>query len=154
MIHSGAAAAALISQGKFQIGKLKLNVFENFRNDREKRDFVSAGAAAGVSAAFAAPIGGVLFSLEEGASFWNQSLTWRMVFTAMISTFTLNLFMSFFYGLPGYLSWSGLANFGTFENNFYNVWEIPFFAAIGCLGGLTGALFNHLNCKLAVYRKK
>lgn len=69
----------------------------------------------GVAAAFSSPIGGVLFSLEEGASFWNQNLTWRMVFTAMISSFTVNVLLSIFYGQSGFLSWSGLANFGVFE---------------------------------------
>jgi H+/Cl- antiporter ClcA len=56
-----------------------LQCSEPLRSDEERRDFVAAGAASGVSAAFASPVGGVLFSLEEGASFLNQMLTWRMV---------------------------------------------------------------------------
>ena len=48
MIHSGAVVAAGISQGKTTSFRRDFNVFTYFREDHEKRDFVSAGAAAGV----------------------------------------------------------------------------------------------------------
>uniref|UniRef100_A0A8R1DIT4 Chloride channel protein n=1 Tax=Caenorhabditis japonica TaxID=281687 RepID=A0A8R1DIT4_CAEJA len=153
MIHSGAVVGAGISQGKSYSLGIDFGVFREFRNDRERRDFVSAGAAAGVAAAFGAPIGGVLFSLEEGASFWNQNLTWRMFFSSMISTFTVNWILSWFNGRSGWLSWTGLANFGVFEDKEYNVWEIPLFLLIGVIGGVLGALFNYLNTRLTEYRK-
>ncbi|PAV60642.1 hypothetical protein WR25_14410 isoform B [Diploscapter pachys] len=155
MIHSGGVVAAGVSQGKCALFGCDIGLFKEFRNDRERRDFVSAGAAAGVAAAFGAPIGGTLFSLEEGASFWNQNLTWRMFFSAMISSFTVNWILSWFNGKSGWLSWTGLANFGVFEKRQeYNVWEVPFFLMIGILGGISGALFNYLNTKLAEFRKK
>ena len=43
MIHCGAVIAAGISQGKSTTFRKDFKVFESFREDREKRDFVSAG---------------------------------------------------------------------------------------------------------------
>ncbi|XP_071330279.1 H(+)/Cl(-) exchange transporter 7 isoform X2 [Trachinotus anak] len=154
MIHSGAVVAAGVSQGRSTSLKRDFKIFEYFRRDTEKRDFVSAGAAAGVSAAFGAPVGGVLFSLEEGASFWNQMLTWRIFFASMISTFTLNFFLSIYHKKPGDLSNPGLINFGRFQSDSvtYNLYEIPLFIAMGAIGGLLGALFNVLNYWLTIFR--
>jgi chloride channel 7 len=47
MIHSGAVVAAGISQGRCVSIPFDSGFFKYFRNDHEKRDFVSAGAAAG-----------------------------------------------------------------------------------------------------------
>ncbi|CAG7629207.1 unnamed protein product [Allacma fusca] len=154
MIHSGAVVAAGISQGKTTSLRKDFNTFKYFREDHEKRDFVSGGAAAGVAAAFGAPVGGVLFSLEEGASFWNQSLTWRIFFGSMISTFTLNVILSAYHGRPGELTYAGLLNFGKFDNTSYDFIEIPVFLLMGMIGGLLGALFNHINLKLTIFRMR
>ncbi|CAB4014714.1 H(+) Cl(-) exchange transporter 7, partial [Paramuricea clavata] len=154
MIHSGAVLAAGISQGRSILFRKDFQLFENFRTDHEKRDFVSGGAAAGVSAAFGAPVGGVLFSLEEGASFWNQSLTWRIFFASVISTFSLNWLLSIYHGHSGELSYPGLINFGTFSDIKYSVYEIPFLLFMGLIGGLLGALFNFINQKLTVFRMR
>lgn len=50
MIHSGAVVAAGLSQGKSTTLRKDFKLFTYFREDHEKRDFVSGGAAAGVSA--------------------------------------------------------------------------------------------------------
>ncbi|XP_018570923.1 H(+)/Cl(-) exchange transporter 7 [Anoplophora glabripennis] len=154
MIHSGAVVAAGISQGKTSTFKKDFNVFRYFREDHEKRDFVSGGAAAGVSAAFGAPVGGVLFSLEEGTSFWNQGLTWRTFFASVISTFTLNVVLSTYHGVPGNLSYPGLLNLGKFESCSYEIYELPIFVIMGAAGGLFGALWNHINYKITVFRMR
>ena len=160
MVHSGAVVAAGISQGRTNFWGVdtSFSKFSDFRNDREKRDFVACGAAAGVTSAFGAPIGGILFSLEEGASYWSTKLTWRAFFCAMITLGTL-------FTVKNFDSWWGQANmdklfsFGEFnsltgDNANFSIWELSLFIMIGCLGGLIGAVFNAANEHLTIWRMK
>uniref|UniRef100_A0A672TMA3 Chloride channel protein n=1 Tax=Strigops habroptila TaxID=2489341 RepID=A0A672TMA3_STRHB len=143
MIHSGAVIAAGISQGRSTSLKRDFKIFEYFRRDTEKRDFVSAGAAAGVSAAFGAPVGTCV-----------GSLTLSTFFASMISTFTLNSVLSVYHGNAWDLSSPGLINFGRFDNEKmgYTIQEIPIFIFMGVVGGILGALFNALNYWLTMFR--
>lgn len=71
--------------------KDKLKILDDIVSDSDHREFVSAGVAAGISAAFGAPIGGVLFAMEEACSFWNRKTAWRCFLAAILSTFTIQL---------------------------------------------------------------
>ena len=42
-----------------------------------------------MAAAFGAPIGGILFSLEEVSSFWDPELTWTTFIAATVAAFTV-----------------------------------------------------------------
>ena len=50
----------------------------------------AADGCAGVAAAFAAPIGGVLFTIEEGVSFYSTSIFWRGFLATCIAVLTLH----------------------------------------------------------------
>ena len=103
------------------------------------------GAAAGVAAAFKAPIGGILFTLEEGASFWSTSITFRSFFCAMMTMLTISLIYS------GDQIGSSVASvgvqFGTFQTASYHTYELIIFVLIGMSGGIIGAGFNKINIK-------
>lgn len=170
MIHSGAIWGAGLPQWLFGgviSGKDRSELY--FHNDRAKRDFVSGGAAAGVAAAFGSPVGGVLFSLEEGCSFWSQSLTWRVFFCSMSSLFMLNLLTSGILNFKkpgggwGQLASGGMIDFGRFQDeeihkgvevNLYDIYDLGFFILMGIGGGLLGGFWNYLQTELTKYRMR
>jgi chloride channel 7 len=151
MIHTGAIVGAAVSQGKtITFGfDTSWSKFQDLRNDKSKRDFVTFGASAGVAAAFAAPIGGILFTLEEGASFWSTSLTFRSFFCAMMTMLTVSIL---FNGDKLGRSVGVGFQFGTFEDTSYFMYELFIFTLIGIVGGIMGAAFNSINEHVTIFR--
>ena len=159
MIHSGAILAAGLSGAHFPflgVDSAIHSAFLPIRDDKHKRDFISCGAAAGVSAAFGAPVGGVLFALEEGCSFWDTELTWRIFFSSIICAFTMAIFTNTGTGEKS-LNAPGMIDFGDFSSRegvpFSSI-EVLCFIAIGMCGGVMGAAFNAINIRVTHLRFK
>lgn len=151
MIHSGAIVANQFS--KLSAGPLTCP----FRTSSEARDFTAAGAAAGVAAAFGAPIGGVLFAIEEGATHMNPIIMVRTFVCASFAALTVRFFTG---PLEHRLPWGSLGNevpteFGRFPGaRRYFLSELFVFAAMGVVGGLLGAAANAANTRLTQWRMK
>lgn len=155
-IHMGATIGSTISQGGRSLMGFDASwqTFQDLRNDKTKRDFATYGLAAGVAAVFRAPIGGCLFALEEGASFWSATLTFRAFFCAMLSLFTVNLL--FTDSSFGRSETGGLFVFGEFHNydknlTNYNQYELFIFIIMGISGGVIGAAWNALAKRITQY---
>jgi H+/Cl- antiporter ClcA len=72
LVHVGACIASLLGQGGSVRYGMTWKWLRYLKNDRDRRDLVTCGAAAGVAAAFRAPVGGVLFALEEVTSWYDK----------------------------------------------------------------------------------
>jgi hypothetical protein len=151
LIHIGAALGAALSQGHSTTLGFTTNAFRRFRNPKDKRDFVTAGVAAGVAVAFNAPIGGLLFAFEEVASFWQHSLGWQIFFACTCATLTLNLLRSagkalLHSGVFGWFNEDVVFEAGL-EVSAHVLAVIPA-AAVGALAGVAGALFTMTNLRV------
>ncbi|UJR28387.1 hypothetical protein I4U23_009628 [Adineta vaga] len=128
-------------------GNIFARLFPKYgQNEAKKREILSAAAAAGVSVAFGAPIGGVLFSLEEVSYYFPLKTLWRSFFCAMIASLIVKILS------PFENQHLGLFYVGNKYRWFYFE-MIPFFL-LGILGGLFGALFIKLNLAWCQIRKK
>ena len=112
------------------------------------REFVSAGAAAGLAAAFGAPIGGVLFSFEEASTFWSQRTMWRCLMCAAIASFVLALLD--LRGNPGMVFITGDSLRPTTPRDYFH--QLPFFVLVAAIAGLMGVLFNQIQAWTSRFR--
>lgn len=151
MIHLGALVGSSLGPLKSKTLGLYSKVGWKFGNDTDKRDFISSGAAAGISAAFGAPIGGTLFALEEATSFWSRQLGWRTFFCCMCSAFTVNGILQARAGTQEVQDY-GLLTFGFSTAYLYRYAELLPFSIIGVVGGVVGALFVKFNSRLNEWR--
>ncbi|CAI5531242.1 unnamed protein product [Closterium sp. Naga37s-1] len=125
-------------------------------SDRGLRDLVTCGAASEIAAAFLAPVGGVLFVLEQVTSWWRNSLIWRIFFTNAVVAMVLRACISLCEGdrCGGSFGSRGFILFDRSKSRTdFGLLEVVPVALLGIVGGLLGGLFNHLNVKLCAFRK-
>lgn len=156
LIHLGACIASMVFRAGHRIvgwGKMKNRerVLQQTRDalfsNASLRQLISAGAAAGMAAAFGAPVGGVLFALEEACSVWSKKTAWRCLLAGTVSVFTMSQI------LPGtgegyIISFAGIYPLSDRQ------WllQMPFVVMVSAILGFFGALFNLMRGMIQKWR--
>ncbi|KAI0178300.1 chloride channel [Pestalotiopsis sp. NC0098] len=152
LILSVASGLSLGKEGPYVhiatcIGNICCRLFAKYDgNDGKRREVLSAAAAAGVVVAFGAPLGGVLFGLEEVAYFFPAKTLFRTFFCCITAALSLK-----------FLNPYGTHKIVMFEVRYKVDWqyfELASFILVGILGGAAGALFIKASRKWAVTFRK
>ncbi|XP_071494370.1 chloride channel protein 2-like [Diadema antillarum] len=127
------------------LSKLIVSFKGIFENESRNCEMLAAACAVGVSCNFAAPIGGVLFSIEVTSVYFAVRNYWRGFFGAVCGAFVFRLLAV----------WNKDEETITalFKTNFrldfpFDVQELVAFAFIGVVCGFGGALFVYLHRKI------
>lgn len=120
------------------VGYIVASLFPKYRhNGRKMREMLSAACASGLSVAFGAPIGGVLFSYEEISTFFPRKVMLRAFLCSLCAAVVLKA-----------LNPTGTGKLVLFETNYgvtYQPEHYAVFVALGVSGGVFGGLFCKLN---------
>src|SRR5579859_4949524 len=122
------------------VGNVVSSCFEKYStNEGKRREILSASVASGLSVAFGAPVGGVLFAMEEISYYFPPKVLWRAFLCSMVAAITLRALNPFGTGK--------LVLFATRYGNEFVGWQwcLPLF--LGISGGVFGAVFIKMNYK-------
>jgi chloride channel 3/4/5 len=147
LVLSVASGLSLGKEGPFVhiatcIGNIACRLFAKYDyNDGKRREILSAAAASGVAVAFGAPIGGVLFSLEEASYFFPAKTLFRTFFCCIVAALSLK-----------FLNPYGTGKIVMFEVRYLSDWQffemVPYLT-VAVIGGALGALFIKASSKWA-----
>ncbi|OCT80607.1 hypothetical protein XELAEV_18027422mg [Xenopus laevis] len=143
-VHVASMCAALLSKFMSLFGGI-------YENESRNIEMLAAACAVGVGCCFAAPIGGVLFSIEVTSTFFAVRNYWRGFFAATFSAFIFRVLAVWIKDEE-----TITALFKTrFRLDFpFDLQELPAFAVIGIASGFGGALFVYLNRKIVEFMRK
>ncbi|KAF7286626.1 chloride channel protein 2 isoform X2 [Rhynchophorus ferrugineus] len=130
-VHIASISATLLS-------KLVTGFQGIYENESRTTEMLAAACAAGVASCFAAPVGGVLFSIEVTTTYFAVRNYWRGFFSAVIGATIFQLLAVWFQSADTVTA--------IFKTNYYM--DFPFdpqelfvFALMGAFCGLTGAFY-------------
>ena len=143
MVHMGSCLAIMIASSvayHLTGGRLPL----------AGHDLLCVGAASGVSAAFGAPLGGVLFVVEELGSMRGQGISANTLLLSTLAAFSSAFTLKA-------INLTGTKTLTLFEVTYsrpWQTWEGGVFIVLGIVGGLVGAFFIRLNMWVMLKRRK
>ncbi|KAL6918760.1 hypothetical protein FSST1_002786 [Fusarium sambucinum] len=120
------------------VGYLVTICFPKYANNQRKlREMLSVACSAGLSVAFGAPIGGVLFSYEEISTHFPRRVLWRSCLCSVVAAAVLKE-----------LNPTGTGKLVLFETNYgvnYDALHYFVFIILGICGGIFGGVFCRAN---------